>query len=119
VSHGAAAREQLCRERRQRKHDDAAPRDDRVRRPEELAGELRAEGEEECADRPRREHRECGEQERAPDDRRHARALDREAQSPSPGHGLGHEERTGEGGRLEHEQCDVRQETRLPADLHE
>ena len=61
--------------------DDADAGDDHVARVEEMGGELRAEREEEAADRPGREHGQRGEDERPADDGRDARALDRQPEA--------------------------------------
>ena len=89
------------------------PAQEQVLGVEERRGELRPEREEQAADRPRRDHGERGEQERAPHDRRHARPLRCQARAPAaPFDRLGHPQRARERDREEDQQQHVRQHAR-------
>ncbi len=116
---GGACGQELGDRRRCGERDDAAARDDRVGRVEQVPGELRAEREEEGADRPGGEDGESGEEEGAADDGRDARAGDGEPEARALEHRLRHPVRARQGDRDEGEQDEVRQEARFPADLDE
>jgi hypothetical protein len=68
-------------------------------------------------DRPGGEDGECGEEERATDDGRHARALDGQAERGAVAHRLRHEIRTDKFERDQREQHEVRKAAGLPTDL--
>ena len=81
---------------RAREHEDADARDHVVAAVEQARRELRAEREEQAADRPRRDDGERSQEERAPHLSGHARSLRRQPYPPVRADRLGHRQRPGE-----------------------
>jgi len=108
----AAAERELRRRTTGCENEHAYAGHDVVRRVEQACRQLRTEGQKQAADRPRRKHRQRGEQERPAHGGGNTRALRGQAETRPGRDRLGHEQRADEGYGEEDEQHDVRQHAR-------